>query len=138
MLQITYTLPISKGGSLTHPNSCALLQIFKSLLSCPLVRGESYLPKLHCMTTDVANHFFLTISKGGVLLSQTPVNDYRCCKPLLSCPLAKRESYPPKLQCMTTDVANHFSPYHKQGEESYPPKLQFTTSDVANHFSAAH
>ena len=28
----------------------------------------------------------------------------RCCKPLFSCTLARGESYPPKFQCMTTDV----------------------------------
>ena len=53
--------------------------------------------------------------KGGVLPSQTPVPDSRCCKPLLSCPSARGESCPNKLQCMTPDVAKHFSPDHSKG-----------------------
>ena len=89
MLQTTSLLTISKGD-LTHPNSSAGIQILQ--------------------TTSL-----LPISKEGVLPTQTPVHDSRCCKPLLPYPIARGESYPPKLQGTTPDVANHLSPVHWQG-----------------------
>ena len=138
MLQTTLTLPFRKGGVLRTQTQVHDSRCCKPLLSCPLARGgvlhtqtpvhdyrcckplvpclfergESDAPKLKCMTPDVANHFSRDHSKVGVLPTQTPVHDSRCCKQHLSYKLARRESYPPKLQCMTPDVPNHFYPDH--------------------------
>ena len=142
MLQRGFLLAISKGEvlptlTLVHDSRCC-----KQLFFCPLARGESYPPKLYCMTPDVANDFPLPISKGGDLPTQTLVHDSRCCNQLFSCndtrflsktqliminqsnagrfdpkvfvncvfscPLARGASYPPKIKCMTPDVASDF------------------------------
>ena len=159
MLKTTSTQLINKGGALPTQTPVQDSRCFKSFISCPLARGESSHSKLQCISTDVANHFsptinkrgvlptqtpvhnsrccklllssplirggrthlnssawlqmfqttsHLTISKGGVLLTQTPVHDFICCKPLFSSPLAIWESYTPKLKIMTPDVANNF------------------------------
>ena len=84
-IKTTSLLNISKGGSFTHPNSSAWLQMFQTVS-------------------------LLTISKGGVFPTQSLVHDSWCCKQLLYWPLERRESYHPKFQCMSTDVANRFSP----------------------------
>ena len=141
MLQTTILHPISKGGVLPTQTLVHDSKSYNRLFSCPLARGESYSLKLWCITLNVANYFspacqqggslthpnsnawlqmlqttFLRpISKGGVLSTQTLVHDSRCCKSRFTCPSASRESYSSKLQCMTLDVANHFTPADHQG-----------------------
>ena len=136
MLQTNYLLPIVKGGVLhtqtpVHDSRCC-----KRPLSYPFGSWKSYPPKLHWMTLDTANDvspaqlprgsfthpnssawlymlqmtFVLHTSKGGVLPTQTPLHYSRYCKRRFYYPLEREESYPPKLQIMTQDVASDFSP----------------------------
>ena len=76
-----------QGGSLTHPNSSALLQMLQTT-------------------------FLLPTSKRGLLLNQIQVHYPRCCKRVYFCPLEKGEFYPPKIQFTTLDVANDVSSAH--------------------------
>ena len=121
-VETTSFLTISKRAVLTTQTPLHDSRCCKPLLPFPLAKGESYPTNYQCMTTDVETTSLLTNSKGGVLPTQTPVHYSLCCKPLLSLPLARGESYPPKLQCMIPDVANHFSPAHQQGGSLTYPK----------------
>ena len=58
---------------------------YKLFFSCPSARGESYPPKLKCITTDVSNNFYPSpLARERDLPTQTLFHDYRCCKLTLS------------------------------------------------------
>ena len=123
---------VSLNQTLVHVSkSC------KRLFSFPLERVESYPTKFKCMTVNLANIFSYFHMQEGDLPSQTPVHDSKCCKRLFSFPLARRESYPTKLQCITKCCKRLFSFSLAMGE-SYPTKLQCMTPIVANVFSHSH
>ena len=109
MLEMTFLLPTCNRGVLPTQTSVHYSRCCKRLFSCQLERGESYPLKLRCMTLDVADELSPASHRhGGDLETLTLVQDCRCCKRLFFCPLASRDSYPPKLQCITLDVANKF------------------------------
>ena len=137
IMQTTSHLPSSKGESYPTRLHCMTSDVANHFTP-PIRKSEFYPPKHLCMTIDVANHLFpsnlqggslthpnfsarlqmlqatslLTICKGGVLPNKNAVLDSRCRKPILSCPSTRGEFCPPKLQCMTPNVATHFYPIH--------------------------
>ena len=115
MLQTTFILPIRQAGVLPTVNQVYNPICCTLLFPCPLARGESYPPKLHCMIVDVNNDFSPDHWQWKVVPTQTKVHDSRCCKRPFSSPSVTEDSNPPKLQCMTLDVAKDFSPAHWQG-----------------------
>ena len=100
--------------SLTHPNSSTLLQVLQATYLLPICKGRVLLTQtlLHNSTScnDISATFLVPISKGGVLFTKTLVHDSTYCKRHFSCALARVESYPPKLYCLTPDVARNLSP----------------------------
>ena len=128
MYETSIDTPISK----VLPNQTSMhdYRCMKHPSSFPLARVKSYPTKLQCIT------LVIPISKGGpVLLNQTPVHDYKCMKHPIVIPISKEgvlhnqnpvhdskcykrlfsfrlvrgESYPTKLQCMTSNAAEVLS-----------------------------
>ena len=131
-----------QGGSHTQPNSRAWFKMLQSNFSFPLARGESYPTNFQCITPNNVeeeahcyvvqcrrihslweicsrsfNNWMQDVSARrpssvGVLPNQSPVHDSKCCKRLLSFPLARVKSYPTKLQYTTINAANVLSHSH--------------------------
>ena len=76
------------GASLTHPITGASLQMLQRF-SCSLARVSLTQPTSTAWLQMLQTTFFLPISQRGILPTQTPVHDSRCCKRLFACPLAK-------------------------------------------------
>ena len=101
-----------KGG-LSHPKASAWIQILQKPFSCPSSRGS--------LTNIISSGwlqmsqttFLLSISKWGVLLTQTQVHGSRCCKRLFSCPSASGSLTQPNssawLQMMQMTLLLHIS-----------------------------
>ena len=141
MLQTSFHIPITKGGVLPNQTPVHASKCCKRHFSLLLAMGEYYPTKIQCMPQNVANVYFrshwqggsltqpkssawlqmlqrsflIPIRKVGILPNQTPVYDYKCCKCPFSFPLARGESYPNKLQCITPNVTNVFSHSRLQG-----------------------
>ena len=111
-LQTTFFLPISKRRVLPTQTQVHDCRCCKWLFSSSLARVSPIYLNSSTLLQMLQTIFLLTISNRGVLPNQTQVHDYRWCKWLYHCRSARRESYPTKLKCMTTDDANDFSPAH--------------------------
>ena len=57
-------------------------------------------------------HFVQCLPESGIDYIQNQVHDSKCCKWFFFCPLEREKSYPPKLNCITPNVANSFSHAH--------------------------
>ena len=129
MLQTTFLLPISKRECYPptlrcmHDSRCC-----KQLFSCLLERGECYPPTLRCMhdsrcckqlSSFPLARGSVTHPHSGACMTLDVANDFsklHCVTPYVAnhffLPISKGESYRPKLQCMTPDVADDVSPAH--------------------------
>ena len=134
MLQMSFPFPINKGRVLPKQTPMHDSKSCKILFSFLLTRGESYPNKLQCMTPNIAKSFLFPINKWRVLPKQIPVHASKCCKRLLSFPLARGESYPTKLQCMTLQMleTSLLIPISKM--DSNPTKLQCTSRMLLTSF----
>ena len=109
MLQTSSLLPISKVGVLPNQTPVQDSKRCKRLFSFPLTRGESYPTKLECMTQNVANTFSRSLLQGGSLTHPNSSARFQMFKRLFLFGIARGESYPPKVQCMTPSVPNVYS-----------------------------
>ena len=95
-------------GSLTQPNSSAWLQILKTSFLDAMINGRVLPNQTPVHDSRSCKRLYSFPLHGGVLPNQTPVHDSICCKRLYSLSLARGESYPTKLKCITLNVANIF------------------------------
>ena len=160
MLQATFLMPISKGGSLTpHNLKCMTPDVLNNAI---LQGGSQSIPTPKHCSKCCKQPFSCPLGKGKSYPTQSKVNDSKCCKWLFSCWFASGESYPPKLPCMTLNVRKDVSHAHSQGAVlptqtpghdskvandfydaywqggSYPPNFQCMTQIVANDISRTH
>ena len=86
---MTFLLKNSNEGVLltqtpVHDSRCC-----KRLFSCLIARGSPTNPNSSAWLQMLQTTFLLSISKRGLLPTQTPVHDSRLCKGTFSCPLAR-------------------------------------------------